>query len=260
LIGYMLGPTSAALYGLTIRAHEAALLFLAQVNGSIAPSMAHLWGSGNADRFRELIMRIALIGALAGGVCMAVIIAVNADFVALWLHERGFAGQTTSILMAVMIWVSAAGSVAYDALYALGRFRLIATTFVFTALTHVAILIGLLPHGLWGAALATLISTLLWSAVFWWQLQHTIQLHRAHLKRMLGDFLATGACGAGIAAALLIVVPRVETWTGVISVAIVCAIAATAIILLLNPHIRAICRIEAAMTARTVFARRRTHV
>jgi O-antigen/teichoic acid export membrane protein len=255
LIGYTLGPASAAIYGLTVRAHEAALLFLGQMNGAFAASMAHLWGSGNADRFRVLVTRIALIGALITSVSMAVIVVSNAGFVALWLHGRGFAGQRTSILMAVAIWLSTAGYVAYDCLYAMGRFRIVARAFVCAAAVHVVTLICLLRFGVWAAPLSTLISTLIWGSAFWIQLRRDIQLPLGDLRLIQKDFLTTGGCAAVVAILFLLLLPMPGTWLGLSVLAAGSAATAVSVILLVSPRIRSIMQVEAVMTKRALLAR-----
>jgi O-antigen/teichoic acid export membrane protein len=255
VIGYTLGPASAAVYGLTVRAHEAALLFLGQMNGAFASSMAHLWGSGNIERFRVLVTRIALVGALVTSVSMAVIVVTNAGFVALWLHSRGFAGQSTSILMAVAIWVSTAGYVAYDSLYAMGRFRIVARSFVCAAVVHVVALISLLRFGVWAAALSTLISTLIWGGAFWIQLRREIQLPLSELRLIRKDFQTTGGCAAVVAMLFLLLVPTPGTWLGLAALAAGSAATAVLVILLVSPRIRSIMQVEAVMTKRALLAR-----
>jgi O-antigen/teichoic acid export membrane protein len=255
VIGYTLGPASAATYGLTVRAHEAALLFLGQMNGAFAASMAHLWGSGNTERFRVLVTRIALIGALVTSVAMVVIVVTNAGFVALWLHNRGFAGQRTSILMAVAIWLSTAGYVAYDSLYAMGRFRIVARTFVCAAVVHVVTLLSLLHFGVWAAPLATLISTLIWGGAFWIQLRRAIQLPLGELRLIRKDFQTTGGCAAGVAILFLLLVPMPATWLGLTALAAASAATAVVVILLVRPRIRSIMQVEAILTKRALLAR-----
>jgi O-antigen/teichoic acid export membrane protein len=255
LIGYTLGPASAATYGLTVRAHEAALLFLGQMNGSIASSMAHLWGSGNIERFRVMVVRITLAGAMVSSVAMAVIIATNAGFVALWLHSRGFAGQSTSILMAVVIWVSIAGYAAYDSLYSMGRFRIVARTFICGAAVHLIALVSLLRFGVWVAPLSTLISTLVWGGIFWWHLWREIQLPIINLRLIRKSLEITGGCAAVVAILFLLLVRQPETWLGLAATAIGSAASAALLILLVSPRIRSIMQVEAVMTARALLAR-----
>ncbi|HEV2700864.1 MAG TPA: hypothetical protein VGV09_04485 [Steroidobacteraceae bacterium] len=257
LIGYTLGPASAAAYGLTVRAHDAALLLLGQMNGAFASSMAHLWGSGNLERFKVLVTRIALIGALVSGVAMATIIATNAGFVSLWLHGRGFAGQGTSILMAIAVWLSIAGYVAYDSLYAMGRFRIVAGTFVGAAAVHFIALIFLLRFGVWVAPLSTLISTLVWGGILWAHLRREIRLPLSDLRVIYRAFRTTGGCAALVAILFLLVVRMPETWLGVMATAIGSAVLAVLMMLSINPGMRSIIQVEAVMTTRALLARHR---
>jgi O-antigen/teichoic acid export membrane protein len=217
--------------------------------------MAHLWGSGNIERFRVMVIRIALAGALVSSVAMAVIIATNGAFIALWLHSRAFAGQGTSILMAVAIWLSAAGYAAYDSLYAMGRFRIVARTFICGALVHLLALASLLRFGVWVAPLATLISTLVWGGIFWMHLCRDIKLPFSDLRVIRQGFQITGGCAALVAVSFLLLVRMPETWLGLAAMAVGSATAAMLIILLVSPRIRSIMQVEAVMTARALLAR-----
>jgi O-antigen/teichoic acid export membrane protein len=258
LVGIVLGPTNAAVYGLTVRAHETVLMFLGQMNAAFAPGMAHLWGSGNFARFRIVLRHILSGSALLAGLAMVGVACVNEGFVRLWLHRAVFGGQSTSILMAVATWISLVGYVAYDALYALGKFKDIARTYVLAAVLHVALLACLLRFGIWVVPLVALFTSSLWSCVFWRRVAVETQLPRADRGIMLADLLIIGCCGVIVTSACLSLYPTTASWEGLILRAACCALAMLAATLLVSGRIRTIVQGEISMTVRSILARHGT--
>lgn len=258
VVGVVLGPTSAAVYGLTVRAHETVLQFLAQMNGAFAPSMAHLLGSGHTERFRMLVGRIVLAAALLAGIGMAITVCINQTFLRLWVNHPVFAGQSTSILMAIAIWLSAVGYIAYDALYALGRFNLIARTYVAAGVVHIVLLVTLLHFGLWGAPLTTAMTALLWGGLFWRRVIVEAQLRGSELRGIAIDLAIVAGCTLSVATAFLLSSPREQSWTGLVTTAVGCALAVVLCALLASTRIRTIVRDELILTVRSLWAHRQT--
>jgi O-antigen/teichoic acid export membrane protein len=255
LVGIMLGPTSAAVYGLTVRAHETVLMFLGHMNAAFAPAMAHLWGSGNVARFRVLVRHIALGSALLAAIGMACVAAVNESFLRLWIPHAAFGGSATSVLMAVAIWTSLVGYIAYDALYALAKFRLIAGTYVLTAMLHVVLLVALLRFGLWVAPLVTLATAASWGFVFWRKVVEQTGFERDGIRTLATDLLTIPACAVLVAGGMVALYPRVDSWPGLLAVAICCALVLATMVLLVSSRIRGIVHGEISMTLRSLAPR-----
>lgn len=70
-VGVMLGPHAAAIYGLTVRAHETVHLVMGQFNTALGPVYAHLAGAGRLDRLLEVLRGLLPM--------MAALAAVGAD-------------------------------------------------------------------------------------------------------------------------------------------------------------------------------------
>jgi O-antigen/teichoic acid export membrane protein len=255
LVGILLGPANAAVYGLTVRAHETLSMFLAQLNAALAPGMAHLWGSGNTARFRVLLRHLVSGSALLAGLGVIAVICVNESFVRLWIQRAVFGGQTTSILMGLAVWIAQIGYVAYDALYALGKFKDIARTYLMAAVLHIGLLACLLRFGIWVVPLVALLTSCLWSGVFWRRLASLAPLPRTDQNVVLADLVAIACCGAVVAIAGLSLDAGTDSWDGFIIRSVCFPLAMLVAILLISSRIRGIVQGEVRMTVRSILAR-----
>jgi O-antigen/teichoic acid export membrane protein len=164
-VGLLLGPTAAAVYGLTARAAETVQMLSGQVVASLDASMAHLHGSASAHRFRE-VLRVALVStALVGAAGMAGVAAWNESFVALWVGHELFAGTAASVLLAAAGVFTIVGYVPYVTLQARGEFGQVCRAYLSSALLHLPLLWVLTPFGPWGAALAALLASICRTAI-----------------------------------------------------------------------------------------------
>lgn len=256
LVGVMLGPTSAAAYGLTVRAHETLSMFLGQLNAAFAPGMAHLWGSGNALRFRALLLNVLAGSALLAGLGVVAVICSNETFMTLWLRRPVFGGQATSILMGFAVWISQVGYVAYDSLYALGRFRFIARTFVMSAVAQLSLTVCLLHVGLWTVPLVMVAVSSLWAILFWKRVAADIGLTDADCNFAIGNLTAISTCGVVVAAVGLTISSLPESWDGLVLRATGSSITMLSLVLIVSGRIRTIVLGELRMTVRSFLSRR----
>jgi O-antigen/teichoic acid export membrane protein len=254
-VGLILGPTSAAAYGLTVRAYETLAVFLGQMNAALAPAMAHLWGSGNTSRFRAVLANIASGSALAAALGVVAVVCVNESFVRLWLHRPVFAGQMSSILMATAIWVSQIGYVAYDALYSLGRFRYIATTFLIAEALQIVLLVSFLHFGLWMVPLASVLTAFVWGGAFWLRVTRELDVSRADRTATLTDLLTIALCALAVGTSFLALYSPSESWDGLITRAAASAFAMLVAALAVSTRLRAMITVELRMTLRSFMAR-----
>jgi O-antigen/teichoic acid export membrane protein len=254
-VGLILGPTSAAAYGLTMRAYETLAVFLGQMNAALAPAMAHLWGSGNTSRFRAVLANIASGSALVAALGIIAVVCVNESFVQLWLHRPVFAGQTSSILMAVAVWVAQIGYVAYDALYSLGRFRYIAATYVIAEVLQIILLVAFLRFGLWIVPLASVLTTLVWGGAFWLRVTRELDVSRADKTATLTDLLIIALSAVAVGTGLLAFYSPAESWDGLIARAVGAALAMLVAALAVSARLRAMIAVELRMTLRSFMAR-----
>lgn len=251
IVAYLLGPAAAAIYGLTTRAHDTVLALLSQVTTALVPAMAHLYGSGNLARFRDVIQRMIPVLAATCTGALTIVVACNQGFVSLWVGPTRYGGDAVSILMAAAGFVSVIGYVAYDALLATGDFRRIARVFALTGAFHLAALCVLPRYGLWGAPLATLLSAALWSTVFWRRVRTTLAAVEStaasrSIYASVAGIVAAGALVIGVAIALPHVL--VSGWAPLVGRGALCTGAVAMLMLVLSPRLRRLLAEEARST------------
>jgi O-antigen/teichoic acid export membrane protein len=212
LIGLIIDPAAAAIYALTVRVHDTIAMLLGQFNGALVPSLAHLQGFGDSLRFKAVILRLLPLIALFTTTAVTVTLCVNMQFVALWVGSSKFGGQAVSLATGAAVWLTAICGVAYDALYASGRFKTIASTFVLTALTHVALLATVLRFGLWTAPVVTLVTTSIWGLVFWIKLAVEIRVDRRDLSVATHTLPILAVIAVVTVLGYLYCAPRAASW------------------------------------------------
>src|SRR5450631_86272 len=79
-VSAILGPSSAGVYALTIRAHETVMMLIAQINSALIPSVTHLFGSGDSARFRAVLLRLLLALALVTAFTLTTTVILNRGF------------------------------------------------------------------------------------------------------------------------------------------------------------------------------------
>jgi O-antigen/teichoic acid export membrane protein len=216
-VGWLLGPQSAAIYNLTARAQETMQMLSGNAAAALDAPLAHLHGSGNVARFREVLRTTVVLTALAGALGMAGVAAWNESFVTLWVGSDLFAGQTTSVLLALAGFLAVSGGGPYLALMARGDFRAISRAYLISVLIHVPLLVIFTPLGLWGAALATALAALVRTAMLSEALMRSMEQRLATLRREAGR-IVTITLPPFAAAALVILlapVPAHWVWFGV---------------------------------------------
>lgn len=251
-VNSILGPTSAATYSLTVRAHETVLMLIGQINAALVPSVTHLFGSGNIARFRSVLLRLLITLAGITAFAMSLTIVLNAGFLRLWVGSYGFAGQNVSITMGAALFVSSVGYVGYDALVAQGKFKLVANAFVLTSLLQVFLLMTYLGRGAWIAPSATLTAAVIWGLFFWRRVSAEIGMTGSDMLRSFTELGRIVGVSAAVIAGFLAFYPVANSWGALIIEALVCTVALAGGYLLLSSQIRLIIREEAGMTLRAL--------
>jgi O-antigen/teichoic acid export membrane protein len=250
MIGFLVSPASAAIYSLTVRAHETVLTLTGQINAALVPSVTHLVGSGNLERFREVTIRVLLTMSALTAFAMTITAGLNHDFLRLWVGASMFGGQAMSIIIALALFVASVGYVAYDGLIALGRFKLVSVVFGFSSVLQILLLIATLRFGLWMAPLVTLLTALLWGGALWAALVKDAGLPRRPLISLSVKVGFVALAGALVTAGITIVYPRPESWVALTAEGTVCLCALAALYWLSSASIRSALRDEAAATVR----------
>jgi O-antigen/teichoic acid export membrane protein len=250
-VSWMLGPSSAAIYSLTVRAHETVLMLLGQINSALVPSVTHLVGSGNLARFRAVLLRLLLSIAVITALLLSLTLILNAGFLHLWVNQP-FPGQNISILMGTALFLSSVSYVAYDALVSQGKFSFVSRVFVLSSLLQLVLLGLLLRLGLWLAPTATLITTLVWGSMFWRNLSKDIGLTSLEGRALLIELARMVGFSAGTIAVFLLLYPTANSWWKLITEGLIGSSVLVSGYLLISATIRSIAREEIGMTIRAL--------
>lgn len=253
LVGGLLGPHAAAIYGLTVRAHETVHIVMGQLNSAFGPVLAHLAGGGHLDRLNEVMRRLLpLVTALAtlGAACVVVL---NQSFVGLWVGPATFGGLTLTVLMGIALWATSIAYLGYEALLARGEFSYIARAFAVGSLVHIAVLVSVLElFGAWAAPLALLCSSACWGTWLWRRVMASAPALASSWHALLRDSLLTGLAGAAAAAVLLALLPVAGSWPVLIVQGLATVAVIAGVLLLLRPALRRALREEAVATLRSL--------
>lgn len=237
-VGLVLGPASAAVYSLTVRAHDTVVMGIVLLNGAMVPSITHLFGSGNIARFREVVLRMAMAVATLTGLAMTVTVVLNSSFLLLWVGPGTFGGQSVSITMAVALFASLIGGVGYDALIAQGKFSLVTRLFVVSSVLQVALLWSLLRFGMWAAPFTTFATACVWGLGFWLSVCTDFKLGGHAIRGLLFELGRLLAGSAAVSAVFLALYPDANSWPALVLEGIVCTVCAAGIYLATSAKLR----------------------
>lgn len=237
-VGLILGPASAAIYSLTVRAYDTVVMVIVLFNGSLVPSITHLFGSGNLARFREVVMRVLVGVAALSALAMTVTVVLDPAFLHLWVGDAVFGGQGVSVMMAAALFASLIGGVGYDALIAQGKFGVVSRLYVVSSVLQVLLLWTLLRLGMWAAPFATLAVSGVWGAGFWWIVSRDLKLAGPEIRGLLSELGRLVGVSTATAALFTAFYPPVGCWLALTLEGIVCALAAAGAYLATSAKLR----------------------
>ena len=224
LIGVFMGPRPALIFSLTSKAAETVRLLIFQVPGSVLPSLGHLFGEGDPERFRKVIMMMFRIQTVAAAIACAGVIAFNQPFMYLWLAHSGqadgtapellFGGHLLSILISVWCFGTLVAGISYDALFTMGQFLRISGLVLLEQFLRLPLMIPFLMSGLlWGApAVSLAIQTV---TLNWLQNRQLLLLgvlSRRDAWKIVGMHVQHVIVPGVAAAAVILVIPLAHTW------------------------------------------------
>lgn len=214
VLGAMLGTQAGGGYALTIRAHESVRMFAAGVVGAAAPSMAHLYGEGEAPRLKGVALTLFKLQALLGAIGFGGVIAFNPAFMRLWVGPDVFSGQTVSVVAALAAIAWLLSTAPYETVMALGRFSTIArVVWVDVILRFLLMMLLMTWIGVLGTPIASLVCQLLAVLVpLGWIAARRLHVSRAELLATLAGVLKLLALPLGLAAIVTLALPPAPSW------------------------------------------------
>lgn len=254
-VGSILGPATAAIYSLTVRALETVSMVISLINGALVPSVTHLFGSGNLARFRVVLSRLLILIAALTAWAMTVTVVLNPAFIRLWvgpLWSGPWAsdGYTVSWLMAGSLFVSSVGYLAYDALVAQGKFRLVSRVFVLSSIGQVPLLMLLLRFGPWAAPFVNLVTAGAWGFVFWRMVIVEVSFPLDEARELMLEIAQLLVLSVAFAAVFHRLVPIAGSWSSLTVEGLLCSVGLAGAYLLASRRLRAVASEELGATLR----------
>ena len=143
VVGIFLGPNVTIIYVLTRRSWDVLKMILERISVAFMPGLAHLYGEGDATKFRNIsqrLMRVTVYCLVIGtGTCVA----LNKTFVNLWVGAEFYAGAAFDFLMTGALATIIFVVVVHHVLYAGGNIKSLSAIGVLLSSVRAAILVGL---------------------------------------------------------------------------------------------------------------------
>jgi len=123
LVALFFGPAAVTPYVLTRRAADLLSMFLARIGGAVFPGFAHLVGSGDHARAARVLGHVARLYFVGAVPTVALYLALNRSFVALWVGADQYAGHLVTVIVGMNVLVVGWGALALYLLGAAGNIR-----------------------------------------------------------------------------------------------------------------------------------------
>lgn len=166
IVALILGPASAAVYGITRKAAELVTALLNAVGNATYGGFANLFAEGDAKRSRAVYNEIVALYVSLGLAFLGAYLAVNSSLVGVWARPELFGGVGLTTLLAVSTLTSGWCYLEVCLFRATGRHQAASVSLIVYSLARVtcaallASLVGL--HGLPSATILTSVAFGLW--------------------------------------------------------------------------------------------------
>lgn len=161
LLARFMGPESVPIFVLTRRGFSIGEMLLKRTGNAISPSISHLCGEGNQAKMQQILFRLFQYNIWLLGLALAGFMALNDDFVRIWVGQQFFAGSQVSYILCALMLASVLAVLMQTLCVALGDIKRNAVAQFGQALvTLIFLFIGIYYLGFLGAAMAPLIGIL----------------------------------------------------------------------------------------------------
>lgn len=165
IVSRFLGPETVAILSLTRKSIDLSKGFVDQPVVAFMPAISHLAGTGEIDKARDVLTRLVRILIWILCLVMGGFIALNGDFVRIWVGSQLFAGSTINLILCISSFFTVASiSIGYIC-FAFGNIKGYSIAGLVQSLLFIPmVIIGTKYFGLIGTVLAPLIAVFTVSA------------------------------------------------------------------------------------------------
>lgn len=213
-------------------------LFVERPFQAVSAPLTHLYGSGDVDRARAVLVRMLRASVWVIGLCAGGFLVYTKPFINLWVGPQYYAGHVVNVWIVSGYVISLVIGILSSVCYSAGNIRGNSLANVIQAAVYIPLLIGLgYFWGMAGIAAATTLSVVLIQGVY--QPVRFVQYYRVKRSEWL-PIVFEGAKALGVAAVLVVVFQRWQpaTWVSFISYGFVFCCAYGALLLSVSAQAR----------------------
>lgn len=182
LAGRLVGPEAVNVLRFWKTGPDLAMAVIEKPTVAIQPALAHLVGSGDRERAREMLLKALPVYLWAIGLAVGGFVLLNGAFVRLWVGPKFMADPSLAALVVAAFCATVVTSSVASLCFAAGDIRGMSTAGVLRALIYVpSAIAGGLAWGLPGIVAASVVGTLAtegWYA--WWAFGREFRLGGHH--------------------------------------------------------------------------------
>ena len=198
IVGRYIGSDSVAVYRLTKKAPDLVKMFINRATVAFMPATSHIWGEGNIERAREVLLRVVSYLIWGLGLSIGGMLAFNDDFVRLWVGSDLYAGRGVNSLICALIVALVLTKSLSNLCYALGNIKGNSIAGGVQSFLYVgASLLGAIKFGIEGLIVGAIISNILvthWYYIhkFYYLLKlRVVDIKNILLELVLSSFVLT---------------------------------------------------------------------
>nr|WP_141657233.1 hypothetical protein [Thiocapsa sp. KS1] len=225
IITRYIGPEVAPILLLTRKAPELSRTLLERPAVAFMPAVANLYGTGDVERTRTILVRLLRIIIWLMGLTSVAFLLLNETFVGLWVGEELFAGTAVNITIVFGIIVLVLVSNLSNICYALGNIKGNSLAILAQSLISIPLMIaGAKYFGMIGVAIAPILAALAVSSWYYPLIfARLTQIGWLDTKKLLLEFGLVAAAAIMMYLGLSWIQP--STWLGFICIAVIISIA-----------------------------------
>ncbi len=161
VVSRFLGPETVAMLNLTRKAPDMSRMFIERPAVAFMPAVSHLFGAGEIMKAKPVLLRLLQMIIWSLGLVVGCYLALNDDFVRLWVGPALFAGQTINLIICITVLTQVIVCSLASLCFALGNIKGNSLISLVQSLLQIPLVIfGVKYFGILGAVLAPLIPLL----------------------------------------------------------------------------------------------------
>ena len=217
LMTKFLGPEVTPMLILTRRGPDVAVMVLGRPGNAFAPTIAHLAGEGDWVKAKKILSRFLRFIIWGVGISVAGFMALNEEFVTLWVGSELYAGDSVNFAIVVLLLIGLPIRNMAVLCTAMGDIKGIAVVeFIRGIVTLFYMIVGINYLGILGAALAPILA-MLTVTIFYVPRSfiNILQLNASDIKAITNELVLVSAIGFGLGQFLPLL--SITSWLGLLA-------------------------------------------